>query len=113
VIGKITHVALVVSAQPFFQLGRFVGQKICFCNATKVKTQALGCGFNQLGVSVGSSHLKSKIGSFPLFFLDKNAGKGDCFQSPSLQNLKMDENRTLLQEKVSVFCLNFFQLQNS
>jgi|GEM_PF-3171407 len=25
----------------------------------------------------------------------------------------MDENRTLLQEKESVFCLNFFQLQNS
>jgi hypothetical protein len=76
-IGEVAHAALVVSAQPFFQFGCFFGQKICFCDSTKVKAQALGCGFDPLGVSVGSSHLESKIGRFPLFLLDKNARSYD------------------------------------
>jgi hypothetical protein len=112
-IGEVPHMPMVVSAQPFFQLRGFFFQKIRFRNATKVKAQALGCRFDQLGMSVGSSHLESKIGSFPLFFLVKNAGRGDYFQSSSHQNHVMDESRTLLQEKESVFCLNFFQQQNS
>lgn len=62
---------------------------------------------------IGSSHHSPKIGRFPLFLLVNLEDRRDYAQTFYLQNRNREGPHEAWRKIYSIFCLNFFQPQNS